>query len=204
MGGPVSSLQGHQPHRTMGLTARTPLAVHHDTHLAPPRPKQDHNPLQRVRARQSGQTRTPLLPTPPLVPHAGAQNANPHMQKSEPRYCLHTPLHLLLPHVKITRSRTDSCIPPRETNHLESDRGIRHPHHAACGPIGPPHQRPRHIRLSGQEPMPAPTTITSEPHLLHRRLRRVCPHAHHRGSHPATHPRRGTAPHGPPHRLHNL
>ena len=40
--------------------------------------------------------------------------------------------------------------------------------------------------------------------LIHRRLRRIRPHAHHRGGHPAANPHRGTLPHGPPHGPHHL
>ena len=71
--------------------------------------------------------------TPPLVPHTGAPNANPHVPKPKPGHGLHPPLHLLLPHT--TRRRTHSCVPLRETHHLQRGRGIRHPHRAAHDPM---------------------------------------------------------------------
>ena len=88
-----------------------------------------------------------------------------------------------------------------ETHHLQS---VRHPYPAARDPACPPHDSPNHIRLPAHEPMPRPTAITSGPHLLHRRLGRVRPHTHHRGSQPATNAQRGTLPHGPPHGSHYL
>ena len=52
--------------------------------------------------------------------------------------------------------------------------------------------------------MPPPTALTGGPTLLHGRLRRIRPHAHHRGRHPAANPHQGTLPHGPPHGPHHL
>ena len=44
------------------------MALHNNTHLAPPRPQRDRNLLQKIQTGQNGQTRTPLS-TPPLMPH---------------------------------------------------------------------------------------------------------------------------------------
>ena len=71
------------------------------------------------------------------------------------------------------------------------------PNPAAHNPGGPPHHGPRHKRLPAHEPMLPPTTIPGGPTLLHRRLRRIRPHAHHQGGHPRAKPQRGTLPHGP-------
>ena len=66
------------------------------------------------------------------------------------------------------------------------------------------HHGPCHIRLPVHEPTPPPTTITGRAVLLDRCLRRIRPHAHHWGGHPATDPHRGILPHGPPHGPHHL
>ena len=165
------------------------------THMAPPRPGRGRHPLQHVRTRQYEQARAPLLSAPPLLPHTGAPNTNPHMPRPNLRHSLHPPLHLVLPHTRTAGAGTHSHVPPSETYHLQRKRGVRHPHPAAHNPSSPPRHGPRHIRLPAHEPMPPHTTITCGTALLHRRLRRICPHAHHRGGHPAADPHRGTLPH---------
>ena len=127
------------------------MVVHHDTLLAPTRPNRDTNSLQHVRASQNGQTRTLLLSTPPLMPHARTTNLDPHVPKPEPGLGLHPPLHLLPPHTRATRGRTHSCVPPRETHHLQRGSGIPDPDAAAQDPGSPPQHRPHHIRLRAHE-----------------------------------------------------
>ena len=194
----------HQLHGSVEPRPHTQMALHHYTHLAPPRPGRGRHPLQHVQTRQNGQARAPLLSAPSLLPHTGAPNTNPHMSRAKPRHGLHLPLHLLLPHTRTAGTGTHSHVPPSETHHLQRNGGVRHPRPAVNNPSGPPHHGPRHIRLPAHEPMLPPTTITSGPALLHRRLRRIHPHAHHRGAHPAASPHRGTLPHGPPHGPHHL
>ena len=96
-----------------------------------------------------------------------------------------------IPHTRTARTGTHSPVPPRETYRLQRSRSVRHPHPAAHNPGGPPHQRPRHIRLTAHEPMPPPTTLTGGPTLLHRRLRGIRPHAHHQGGPPCSSPTPG-------------
>ena len=169
-----------------------------------PRPGRGRHLLQHVRARQNEQARGPLLSAPPLLPHTGAPNTDPQVPRPKPRHSLHSPLHLLLPHTRTARAGTHSPVPPSETHHRQRNRGVCHPHPAAHNPSSPPRHGPRNIRLPAHEPMPPPKTITGGPALLQGHLRRICPHAHHRGGHPAANPHRGTLPHGPPHGPHHL
>ena len=182
----------------------TQMALHHYTHLAPPRPGRGRHPLKHVPTRQNRQARAPLLSAPPLLQHTGAPNTNPLMPRPNPRHSLHPPLHLLRPQTRTAGTGTHSHVSPSKTQHHQRNRGGHHPCPAAHNPRGPPHHGPRHIRLPANEPMPPPTSITSKPALLHRRLRRIRPHAHQRGGHPAANPHRGTLPHGPPHGPHHL
>ena len=193
-----------EPHGSVELRPHTPMAVHHNAHLAPPRPGRGRHLLRHVRTGQNGQARAPLLSAPPLQPHTGALNTNPHMPRPKRGHSLHPPLHLLLPHTRTAGTGTHSHVPRSETHHFQMNRGVHHPHPANHNPGDPPHHGPRQIRLPVHEPMPRPTTITGGPALLHRRLRRIRPHAHQRGGHPAANPRRGTLPRGPPHGPHHL
>ena len=60
---------------------KPPVAIHHNAHLATPRPCRNCHLLQHVRTRQNGQARAPLLSTPPLLPHTGTPNTNPHVPR---------------------------------------------------------------------------------------------------------------------------
>ena len=184
IGGPVVLPRRREPHGGVEPGRQTPVAIYDNTHLAPPRPCRNRNLLQHARTRQNRQACTPLLSAPPLLPHTRTPNTNPHMPRPKPGHGLHPPLHLLLSQARTTRARTHSHAPPREAHHLQGNRGVRHPHPAAQNPVGPRHHGPRHIRLPAHEPMPAPTTITGGPTLLHRRLRRVHHCAHHQGGPP--------------------
>ena len=143
------------------------------------------------------------------MPHSRTTNVNPHMPNPEPRDGQHPPRHLLLPHAKTTRRGTHSRIPPCDTYHLQSDRDIHHSNPRIHDPGSPPHHRPHHMPVPAHERMPTPTSITSRPHVLHRRLRRVPLCTHHKGSHRYSWstPRdntawtitRGITPTGPPH-----
>ena len=193
-----------EPYGSLEPRPHNPMALHHNCHLAPPRPGKGHHPLKHVRTGQNRQARPPLLSAPPLLPHTRATNTNRHMPRPKPGHSLHPPLHLLLPHARTAGTGTHSHVPPSETHHLQRNRGVRHPHPATHNPGGPPHHGPRHIHLPAHEPMPPPITIAAESALLHRRLRRICPHVNHRGGHSAANPQRGTLPHGPPHGPHLL
>ena len=78
MGSPMVPPQRHQPHGSVEPRPQTQMALHHYTHLAPPRPGRGRHSLQHVPTRQNGQARAPLLSAPPLLPHTGAPNPNPH------------------------------------------------------------------------------------------------------------------------------
>ena len=150
----------HQPNGSVEPRPRARVALHHYTHLAPPQPGRGRHPLQHVGNRQNRQARAPLLSAPPLLPHTGAPNTNPHMPRPKPRHSLHPSLHLLLPHTRTAGKGAHSHVPPSETHHLQRNRSVRHPRLAADNPSGPPHHRPRHIRLPAHEPMPPPATVT--------------------------------------------
>ena len=182
MGSPMVPPHRHQPHVSPEPQPHAQMALHHYTHLSLPRPGRGRHPLQHVRTRQHGQS----LSAPPLLPHTGAPNTNPHMPRPKPRHSLHPPLHLLLPHTRTAGTGTHSHVPPSETHHLQRNRGVRHPPPAAHNPSSPPHHGPRHIRLPAHERMPPPTTLTGGPALLHRRLRQIRPHAHHLGGPPCS------------------
>ena len=143
MDSPMVPPHRHQPYRGMGPRTRTPMVIHHDTHLAPPEPQRNLHPLQPVRTGQNKQTRTPLPSTPPLLPHTGTTAADPHMPPPEPGDSLRPPLHILLPHTGTKRDGTHRRLPSRTANHLQRNRGLRHPDHTAHDPNDPPHHRPR-------------------------------------------------------------
>ena len=168
MDGPVVPPRPYEPHSDVEPGPRTPMAIHHNAHLAPPRPRRNRNLLQHALTSENKQARAPLLSTPQLLRHTRTPDTNPHMPRTEPGHGLHPPLHLLLPQTRITRTRTHSHVPPRETHHLQGNRGVRQPHPTAQIPGGPSHHRPRHIRLAADEPMPRPTGITGGPSLLCR------------------------------------
>ena len=131
MGSPKVPPHRHQPHGSVEPGPQTQMALHHYTHLAPPRPGRGRHPLQHVRTRQNGQARAPLSSAPPLLPHTGAPNTNPHMPRPKPSHSLHPPLHLLLPHTRTAGTRTHSHVPPSETHHLQRNTGVRH---LSCNP----------------------------------------------------------------------
>ena len=160
IGSPMVPPHRHDPHGSMELRPRAQMALHHYTHMAPPRPGRGRHLLQHVRARLNGQARAPLLSAQPLLPHTGAPNTNTHMPRPKPRHSLHPPLHQLLPHTRTAGAGSHSPVPSSETHHLQINRGIHRPHPAAHNPSSPPHHGPRHIRLPAHEPMPPNTTIT--------------------------------------------
>ena len=139
MGSPMVPPHRSEPHGSVEPRPHTPMALHHNAHLAPPRPSRGHHLLQHVRTRQNGQARAPLLSAPPLLPHTGAPNTNPHMPRPKPGHSLHPPLHLLPPHTRTAGTGTHSHVPESETHHLQRKRGVRHPHPATHNPGGPPH-----------------------------------------------------------------
>ena len=112
MADPVVPPCRHEPHSGVKCGPQTPMPIHHNAHLAPPRSRRNCNPLQHARTGQIWQARAPLLSTPPLVLHARTPNKNPHMPKPEPGHSLHPPLHPLLPHTRTTRTGTHSRVPP--------------------------------------------------------------------------------------------
>ena len=167
MGSPMIPPHRREPHSSVEPRPDTQMALHHNAHVARPRPGRGRHLLQHVRTRQNGQARAPLLSAPPLLPHTGAPNTNPPMPRPKPGHSLHPPLHLLLLHTRTAGTGTHSHVLQSETHHLQRNTGVRHPRPAAHNPRGPPHHGPRHIHLPAHEPMPPPTTITSGPAPLH-------------------------------------
>ena len=131
-GSPMVPPHRCEPHGSLDLRPHTQMALHHYTHLAPPRPGRGRHLLQHVRTRQKRQPRAPLYSAPPLLPHTGAPNTNPHMPRPKPRHSLHPPLHLLLPHTRTAGTGTHSHVSASETHHLQRKRSVRHP--PSCSP----------------------------------------------------------------------
>ena len=124
MGSPMVPPHRRETHGSVEPRPHTPMALHHYAHLAPPRPGRGRHPLQHVRTRQNGQARAPLLSAPPLLPHTGAPNTNPHMPRPKPRHSLHPPLHLLLPQTQTVFRARWGPVPERNKKTSKTRRKI--------------------------------------------------------------------------------